>query len=125
MKNKDSRLFDFLNWILKNKSDKPKDYQPSSFLINRWVSMASPQLSLILNSTTNRWLKNLKDFDFGSFYYYILPKHGKRIDYIKKKTKDNDDKIEDVRNLADRLECSVREIEFFENTLEELNKSNN
>lgn len=125
MKNKDSRLFDFLNWTLKNQTEKPKDYQPSYFLLNRWLSMANSQSCLILNSTTNRWLKHLKNFDFGSFYYYMLPKHVKRIDYFKKKNKQIEDKIEDIQNVADRLECSIREIEIFENTLEELSKSNN
>ena len=55
----------------------------------------------------------------------MLPKHVKRIDYFKKKNKQIEDKIEDIQNVADRLECSIREIEIFENTLEELSKSNN
>lgn len=125
MKNKDSRLFDFLNWILKNNKTQPKDYQPSYFLLNRWISMTTPQCCLILNSTTNRWLKSLKDFEFGLFYYNILPKHGKRIDYIKKKNKETEEKLEDIKNIAERLECSVREIELFESSLEVLNHTNN
>ena len=125
MKNKDNRLFDFLNWILKTNQNKPKDYQPPMFLINRWISMTNPQFALILNSTGNRWLKNIKEFDFGNFYYHIFPKYGKRIEYLKKKSKDSEENIEDVKNLAERMECSIREIEIYEKTLEELNKTNN
>jgi len=125
MKNKDTRLFDYLNWVLKTNKNKPKDYQPPFFLVNRWISMTNPQLCLILNSTTNRWGKALKGFDFSSFYHKVLPKHGKRIDYIKKKSKELDNNLEDIQNIADRLECSVREIEIFESTIAELKTSSN
>lgn len=125
MKNKDNRLFDFLNWILKNKKDKPKEYEPSYFLLNRWISMANPQMCLIINSTSNRWGKVLKSFDFGSFYYKILPRYGKRIDYIKKKNKETEENIEDIKNIADRLECSTREVEFFELSIAQLNTHSN
>lgn len=125
MKNKDSRLFDFLNWVLKNGNDKPKEYEPSLFLLNRWISMINPHFCLILNSTTNRWNKVLKEFNFGSFYYHVLPKNNKRINYIKKKNKQSDNNIEDIKNIADRLECSVREVELFETTLAQLNIPSN
>lgn len=125
MNNKDSRLFDFLNWVLKTNPNRPKDYQPPMFLINRWLSMSNPQFALILNSTGNRWMKNIKDFDFGNLYYHIFPRSSKKIQYIKKKNKEKEENMEDIKNLAERMECSVREIEIYEKTLAELNKNNN
>ena len=125
MKNKDTRLFEFLNWVLKNNNDRPHEYEPPLFLVNRWISMINPQFCLILNSTANRWGKVFKQFDFGSFYHRVLPKYNNKINYIKKKSKISEDNIEDIKNIADRLECSAREVELFETTLAQLNTSSN
>ena len=125
MKNKDTRLFDFLDWVFKTNKHRPKEYEPPYFLVNRWISMTKPQMCLILNSSTNRWGKVLKQFDFGSFYHKVLPKYGGRINYIKKKSKETQENLEDIQNIADRLECSVREVEFFETSIAQLNTQSN
>jgi hypothetical protein len=125
MKNRDTRFFDFLNWIFKKSKNKPENYQPSIFLLNRWVSMAELHFAKIVNLTTNKWAKHFSEINYGDFYYTMFPKYGKNIKYIKKtkseKSKDN----EDYKNVANLLECSVREIEMYKNTLEELELKSN
>jgi hypothetical protein len=119
MKYKDNNLFDFINYVLKNSKDQPKNYKPPVFLINRWLSMATPSFAKILNLTTNKWCININDFDISKFYRTVLPKHGKRISYIKKSTKEKE--IQEDVNMAFIMECSQREIDLFNQTLAELN----
>jgi hypothetical protein len=119
---KDNKLFDFLDYIFKKKNNQVKDYNPPSFLINRWISMASPLYAKIVNSTTNKWLLSNHNFDITSFYRTILPKDTTRISYVKK-TEIIKDQVEDL-NLSSSMECSQREIIFFNQTLEELNLIN-
>lgn len=124
MKNKDTSLFSFLDWITKKSNVLIKDYNPPFFLVNRWLSMANSSYSHIINMTTNKWSKNIKDFNYSNFYRTVLPKHNKKINYIKKSTKDIE-LDEDLYTMSNILECSKREIDFFTKTLEELNITNN
>ena len=124
MKNKDDSLFCFLDWITKKTNKKAEDYNPPYFLINRWLSMANESYCHIINLTTNKWLDTYKDFDISSFYRTVLPKHTKRINYIKKTSKEIDSDEENY-TTASRFECSKREIDFFTKTLEELNNTSN
>lgn len=121
---KDERLFLFLDWITKKSNQKVNDYSPPCFLINRWLSMANESYCHILNLTTNKWLNHVRDFDISSFYRKVLPKHNKKINYIKKSSKDVDEN-EDISLLCNKFECSQREINFFIKTLEELNNKTN
>ena len=79
--------------------------------------MANDSFCKIINLTTNKWCREISDFDITKFYRTILPTYKKRISYIKKKTKDkiNNDEI----HYAELMECSSREIEMFNNTLAE------
>jgi hypothetical protein len=120
MKFKDNNLFDFINFVLKNGNNDTKDYKPPTFLVNRWLSMANPSFAKILNLTTNKWCCSVKDFDIKNFYRVILPKYNKKIDYIKKEIKENDDFDEDIK-MAYIMECSEREINLFKQTIAELN----
>jgi len=119
-------LFILLDWILKKKSKGNGDLNSvSPFIINRWLSMADPNIAQMVNVTTNRWLMSKSDFissnDFmGIFFKTILPKFNKKIVYIKSppKTKTN----EDYLSLASAFECSTKEIELYEKTLAEINE---
>jgi hypothetical protein len=122
MKNKDDSFFIFLNYVFKNEKNAPKDYTPSLFLLNRWISMANPLYSKIINLTTNKWMYCVKDFNFKDFYRTVLPQHRSRINYIKKKEKIKD--ISDDLNIANIMECSQRELLLFKSTLEELECAN-
>ena len=122
MQNKNDNFFVFLNYVFKNEKDAPKDYAPSLFLLNRWISMANPLYSKIINLTTNKWMYYVKDFNFKDFYRTVLPQHKHRIHYIKKKEKEKD--IHDDLNVANVMECSQRELLLFKTTLEELECAN-
>lgn len=124
IKNKDDSLFLFLDWITKKSNLHIKDYVPSLFLINRWLSMANESYCHILNLTTNKWSNVVKNFDYPSFYRKVLPKHTKKINYIKKIIKESESN-EEISILSNKFECSKREIEMFIKTLEELNNKTN
>jgi|APGre2960657404_1045060.scaffolds.fasta_scaffold69487_2 hypothetical protein len=124
IKNKDTSLFSFLDWITKKSNVEIRDYNPPYFLVNRWLSMANNSYCHIINMTTNKWSKNVKEFNYSNFYRTILPKHNKKINYIKKSTIDIDSDNE-LYTMSNKLECSKREIDFFTKTLEELNMFNN
>jgi len=114
-------LFSFLDWILKNKKNPPIFPENTQFIANRWLSMASKPIAQIVNSTTNRW--KMDDIEFYSkFHRIVLPKHGKRIEYIKKIPKDEVED-ENLENLANLLQISKREMKYMNETLEELNKT--
>jgi len=119
MKYKDNNLFDFINYVLKNSNNHLKNYKPPIFLINRWLSMATPSFVKILNLTTNKWCTNINDFDISKFYRTVLPKYGKKISYIKKNIKEKE--LQEDVNMAFIMECSQREIDSFNQTLAELN----
>jgi hypothetical protein len=118
MKYKDNRLFQFLNVVLKKENIDLKEYNPPVFLINRWISMANPIFSKIVNLTINKWNTKKDTVDIKSFYKTILPKHQNQISYIKKKEKEKDQ--DGDLYLANLMECSQRELLLFKETLEEL-----
>ncbi len=122
-KSYDNSLFVYLDWVLKKSPRGNGDQTPvSPFIVNRWLSMADPTIAQIVNATTNRWLltksQNLSDYNFiGCFFRTVLPKVLKKTTYIKKAAKE---KEEDYTNIAISMECSKKEIEFYEKTLAEL-----
>lgn len=124
-KNHNDNLFSFLNWILKKTSKNVLDTPPSTFIVNRWLSMADNSLAKIVNVTLNRWLYKtqlFRDIFFpGKFYRVFLPKINKKFSYIKRVTKENQD--EDSFNIliSNSMELSQREIILYNKTLEELN----
>jgi hypothetical protein len=115
-----NEFFKYLNYILKTDKKKPENLHFSSYMINRWLSMTSKPIAKIVNSTTNRW--NTSDYEFlTDFLIKILPKHSKRIEYIKKTPKDIEETSENVEFLSNCLELSRKELEMYQKTLEELN----
>ena len=116
---KDNRFFEYLDFLFKKSNKDVLDYNPSKFLINRWISMSSPLCCKIINMTTNKWLMLDKNFDIKRFYRAILPTNTSKINYIKKN--DSIKENEDEYNLAEMMECSQREIKMFKDTIEELN----
>lgn len=110
-------LFDTLNDILTNKKgdqldniDNEKEY--SGYLVNRWLSMYSPNVAVIINETVNKFYNN---FTTKKEHYLFLCKTlprctRKKIEYFKKDKGDVkiDDKI--VLFLAKNMQVSKREI---------------
>jgi hypothetical protein len=117
MKIKDNSLFEFLDYVLKVKNTSPKNYKVPVFLVNRWLSMANTGFCRIINLTTNKWCRYLPDLNVEQFYRILLPKYKTRLNYIKKPVRDKELEIDE--NMAYLMECSQREINFFNETLAE------
>ena len=92
--------------------DDENSYIP--YMINRWVSMYSPDHAMIINSTVN-WMGQALEtkLDHYNFLHSILPKSKwKRINYIKKVKEDKDEEDNKVQLLASTLELSEREVKY-------------
>jgi len=102
-------LFDYLKDLVVNKKGNLtlNDYIP--FLINRWLSFMSPQVSFLLNQTVNVY-SNLDKEQHYKFLLAAFPKlkYLPRLKYIKKVqvTKEENDNINKV---ALNREISTRE----------------
>lgn len=120
-KNINNNLFDTLNWILKKDKKQPVSILESNFILNRWLSMVTPEMAQIINITGNRWNKNTTIFSMAKFYKSILPKNSDQIFYIKRKKEEKE--IENIEEMANSFELSQKELNFFENALEDLSIS--
>lgn len=115
-------MFDFLNKILfKTKApdtaniNESSEFQP--YLVQRWCSMYSPEVAILLNQTSNKhWPTLQNNMDWFNYLYGIIPKTKfKRINYIKKK-KDSETKQtqkQTLQKVANNLEISSREINLY------------
>lgn len=116
-------LFDVLSDILFNKRedqlqsvDNEADVNP--YMLNRWISMHSPESAFIVNEYNNRWWSVLQNKnDWYRFCLTVIPKYRyTKLSYIKKASKEkkvvsDDNKVYDV--LAHNLELSVREVKSY------------
>lgn len=128
MKNTED-LFPVINFILKkNKKMDQNIKKPSTFILNRWLSMSTKSNANVINETLNKWSSSsllYSDFSFVSkFLETLLEKHTARLGYIKKnKTKIKNINLDDNENVI--RECSKREVLLQKKLIEELNKKNN
>jgi hypothetical protein len=112
-------LFDLLNRILHSKRDVTTNIGEDSvhpYILNRWISMYSPDMAVLINNTGN-WLYNVFGDDHGKYFRFLscfLPRvKNKRIFYIRKNKKNvdvDDQSDQNVDVLAHGLELSKREI---------------
>lgn len=114
-------IFDCLNDILFTKKGKllnnvDEETEFNQYMINRWISMYSPGLATVINSTTN-WLWSVFETkqEYYKFISTVIPRVSrKRIHYIKKtKPEDTPKQVENIELLAKRLELSQREIKYY------------
>lgn len=122
MMKKTEDLFPVLNWILKkSKTINDNTKYPSTFILNRWLSMTTQFNALIVNQTINKWSFLYVDSGFVSkFLRVLLEKHVSKISYLKKKKNKNKPfDLEDNENII--RECSKREIFLQKKLIEELN----
>ena len=113
-------IFDCLNDILFTKRGKllqnvDEESGFNQYMINRWCSMYSPNLAIVINNTVN-WLYST--FETKQQYYrfvsVVLPRVSrKRINYIKKNKSEDIEQPEHIGSLAKRLEISQREIKSY------------
>ena len=90
------------------------DYSP--FMVNRWISMYSPEYCVLINNTVN-WMHPVLETktDHYKFIHAVLPKaKWKRINYVKKKKPDDSEQKQDVSALASTLELSEREVKYLQ-----------
>ena len=112
-------LFTYLNNIIHYKKvDKSveSDSTYNQYMINRWVSMYSPQAATIVNHTVNTYWSILgSKYDHNKFITNVIPRSKiYRINYIKKSKKDKKDNTSEIITyLAQRLELSEREIRYY------------
>jgi hypothetical protein len=122
-------IFDVINWILKKPNKNlDLDEKCSTYLLNRWLSMASQENSNIVNETINRWYHTNSIYNdtflISKFFRNILPKFTKKINYLKK----NNNKKEKSKNedCFEHMELEISKREYLEQKrlIEELNKLN-
>ncbi len=113
-------IFTYITDILSNKKGNLLDNIDSEssynqYMINRWLSMYSPSVSVIVNETVNRYYSifNTKR-DGYKFLVNIVPRQKPyRIHYIKKVKKDSSEDTAAIKMLASNLELSEREIKYY------------
>jgi hypothetical protein len=115
-------MFPYLNDILFDKkgdklSNVDNEQEYNIYMINRWVSMYTPDVCNVVNSTVN-WLYPIfeRKADHYSFLLNLLPKcRRKFIPYIKK-ARESDNKRDpeeiDIKLLCKNLELSEREVKY-------------
>lgn len=115
-------MFDYLNKILfKTKGPDTENIQDDTefqpFLVQRWSTMYSPEVTVIINQTSNTMWPVLSDKTMWFQYMHgVIPKcKFKRINYIKKK-KDTDTvqgQKQTIQKIANKLEISSREVNLY------------
>jgi hypothetical protein len=113
-------IFDYMNDILFTKEENLKndddEAEYNQYMMNRWVSMYSPQIANLVNNTAN-WLYPIlsEKKDHYKFMHSIMPKlKRKHIPYIKKvKTEKKEE--DNVELIAKGVELSQREVKYLLN----------
>lgn len=115
-------IFNYIDSVLftKQKLNKLNEDETefNLYMLNRWCSMYSPDITQIINETTNRYkeILSLKQ-DQYNFIFNILPKvKKKRINYIKKikpSEEIDNNKTEMIDILSKQLQLSKREIKEY------------
>ena len=112
-------IFNYIDSVLFTKQKLNKlnedETQFNLYMLNRWCSMYSPDVTQIINETTNRYKEvfSLKQ-DQYNYILNILPKvKRKRIDYIKKIKTEEKEKDENIPIIAKTLEISEREVKEY------------
>jgi hypothetical protein len=127
-----NNIFEFLDWILKKKEKEPiYENNITDYILNRWLSMSDFDAAKILNVTVNRWNKcdeNSEVFlDNCKFLKTILPKINKKLEYLKKKNTNIEEKEEEAEEdiLIKNYEISKRELKLYNNLLDYIKKKDN
>lgn len=113
-KNNLDGLFPVINWVFKKTQTIDADLTfPSSYMVNRWLSMADKNTAIIINNTFNYWNnKNIlfnEILEMSKFLRLILPTFKSKFSYIKKPSSNKSEEVEEEFESRAR-ECSQREI---------------
>lgn len=108
-------IFDYIDSILYKKSlkdlnlDHASQYNP--YLINRWLSMYSDDVANIINCTVNTYGSVLSKEEHYKFLNNLISRNSrKKINYIKKPKRELESDSVDVKEIADVMELSSREV---------------
>lgn len=85
----------------------------SKYMIQRWISFRSPEVSALLNETTNQLYNVLDEQMMVDFLHVILPVKTNRLPKYLKKEKTNKTKglsKDELSVIARNFEISVREL---------------
>lgn len=110
-------IFDIIKSVLNTKEkielNCDDESQFSSFMLNRWLSFYSKDLAEYINNTANSHISLLNSKqDQYNYYYYILPKcRFKKIDYVKKVKKEEEESNIMVPEFMSREEY-IKNVEF-------------
>ena len=122
-------LFQMINELLFYKKeatineDDLKLFAP--FLVNRYASMYSPQMCEYINFmlNDNNLLLTLQPMDLYNLFRIIIPKlKYKKIDYIKKVTKEKTSLTKKEQEQQDKIKCIAKNREMSINELSNLIK---
>lgn len=86
-------IFDFLSSVLTSKKyielDTECEKEFNLYMMNRWLSMYSPDVAAVVNATTNQWWSvfDNKQEQYDFLYHLIAKSKFKKINYIKKVAK--------------------------------------
>ena len=112
-------IFNYIDSVLFTKQKLNKlnedETQFNLYMLNRWCSMYSPDITQIINETTNRYKEifSLKQ-DQYNYIFNILPKvKKKRINYIKKIKSEEEKEDDNIPIIAKNLEISEREVKEY------------
>ena len=112
-------IFDNISALLIKKErleinlENEKDF--SLYMVNRWLSMYSPEIATVLNSTINKWwsIFATKQEQFDFLFTLLEKSRFKRITYLKKgtkaKKKEDDEDVEIEKQAARNNFMSVKQ----------------
>ena len=121
-------IFDFINGALFTKTSSLENVDDemsfSMFMLNRWCSMYSPDMAIIVNDTSNRYYRSFDTkADQLAFCTAIFPRvKFKKIAYIKKAKAEKQSKEADtsIEHYAKSHEISTREAKLLLKAVEDL-----
>lgn len=112
-------IFDHLNDLLftkeKNLDNVDDEQEYNQYMVNRWISMYSPNMATMINNTTN-WLHPIfeeKSSHYNFLHSIIPPVKRKHIPYIKKNRVEKESGDTNLDLIAKKLELSKREVKYF------------
>lgn len=86
-------IFDFLSSVLTSKKyielDTECEKEFNLYMMNRWLSMYSPDVASLINATTNQWwsIFDNKQQQYDFLFHLLAKSKFKKINYVKKTAK--------------------------------------
>jgi hypothetical protein len=113
-------IFDYLNDILFKKkgihmTNIDEESSFNLYMVNRWITMYSTSIVDIINLTTNKYYSIFEtNKEAYNFLIKITPKvKPRRIHYVKRISKSKQPSNIAIKQLANNLELSEREISYY------------